>query len=97
MGRGVVKKWRAEIEEQGFIPCAICGLEIRSEKISVLGELTIDHIIPISLGGTNSADNLQPAHRKCNSHKANSDNYTPTDKHTKRIDMARRLLDKKSH
>lgn len=27
---------------------------------------TLDHIIPINVGGTNRRDNLQPAHRSCN-------------------------------
>jgi hypothetical protein len=32
-------------------------------------DLTIDHIIPVSKGGTNDLDNLQAACRKCNSSK----------------------------
>ena len=40
--------------------CAICG-----EK----KPLTKDHIIPLSKGGTNSIDNIQPLCRNCNSKK----------------------------
>jgi hypothetical protein len=42
--------------------CAICG---STEDIS------IDHIIPLSKGGTNTADNIQPLCRSCNSRKGN--------------------------
>lgn len=33
--------------------------------------LTVDHVIPLSLGGTNTADNIQPLCSKCNSSKNN--------------------------
>lgn len=32
----------------------------------------IDHIIPVSKGGTDSLENFQLAHRKCNLHKGSS-------------------------
>lgn len=48
-------------------PCAICGLPINYElKHPNPWSFTIDHIIPISRGGTTDEDNLQPAHFKCN-------------------------------
>lgn len=39
--------------------CGICGTKLT-------GEQSIDHIIPISKGGTEAFDNLQLAHPKCN-------------------------------
>lgn len=41
--------------------CALCGDP---------GADTVDHVIPLSEGGTNWPDNLQPAHRACNTRKA---------------------------
>lgn len=47
--------------------CAICGLPINYElKHPNPWSFTIDHIIPISRGGTTDEDNLQAAHFKCN-------------------------------
>lgn len=44
--------------------CAYCGDTIISGKV-----FTLDHIIPIELGGTNKANNLVVACRNCNSSK----------------------------
>ncbi len=41
--------------------CIICGNK----------NITIDHIIPVSRGGTNDIDNLQPLCKSCNSSKGN--------------------------
>lgn len=41
--------------------CLCCG---ETEKIE------LDHVIPVSLGGSNDVDNLQPLCRSCNSKKA---------------------------
>jgi len=41
--------------------CAICGLPPQPGN-----PLEADHIIPLSLGGTATADNLQAAHKLCN-------------------------------
>lgn len=42
--------------------CLCCGRE---------GNLTADHIVPLSKGGTNTIDNLQPLCKPCNSSKWN--------------------------
>lgn len=45
---------------QGGAPCAECG---------ATGDLTVDHIVPVSAGGTNDPANLQVLCRPCNSRK----------------------------
>jgi len=42
--------------------CICCGLEVK---------LTVDHIIPLSRGGSNCIDNIQPLCKNCNSSKNN--------------------------
>lgn len=42
-------------------PCAYCGTWVAS---------TVDHVVPVSAGGTNAADNLASACLVCNSGKA---------------------------
>ena len=44
--------------------CAICGNPVKYKK------MTIDHIVPLSKGGTNGMDNLQLACKRCNLMKA---------------------------
>ena len=45
--------------------CAICGKPVKFKK------MTIDHITPLSRGGTNNYDNLQLACLSCNRLKSN--------------------------
>lgn len=46
--------------------CAYCGKNISLKKV------TMDHVIPKSLGGSNTIDNLLPACKVCNSKKGSS-------------------------
>lgn len=50
---------KAVIDRDGMI-CRLCGKDIPE------GDLHIDHIFPVALGGTDDLDNLQPAHSRCN-------------------------------
>lgn len=52
---------RQLINKHGAI-CAICGKSITEMK-----DCTIDHIKPLSKGGTTTLENCQLAHAKCNS------------------------------
>ena len=58
--------------------CAICGSEVlkKVNKYHPLSE-HIDHIIPVSKGGSDSLENLQFTHRKCNMKKYNKLTTTP--------------------
>lgn len=53
------------LERDGW-KCGICHRKIRSFK-----QASLDHIIPISLGGRHELTNVQAAHRKCNYSKGN--------------------------
>lgn len=47
--------------------CGICGKEIDlTLKRPDMNSFSIDHIVPISKGGSNSLDNVQAAHLLCN-------------------------------
>jgi len=51
------------IESLPKMRCSICRRNMRQ------GDRTIDHIIPLSKGGTGHIGNLQVVHRACNSRK----------------------------
>jgi hypothetical protein len=58
-------RMRFEVIERHGFTCHICSKPIHYTDFS------IDHIIPISRGGTQDLDNLLPAHKVCNSQKSN--------------------------
>lgn len=60
LGRFTDKDWQEILDAYGN-KCLCCG---QSDI-----PLTIDHIVPLSLGGTNTKDNLQPLCSSCNSKK----------------------------
>ena len=67
---GIPKADRREIKRELWQKsklCGICGKQLPSREAS-----TIDHIMPISLGGTDEISNLQLAHSKCNNVKGNT-------------------------
>jgi 5-methylcytosine-specific restriction endonuclease McrA len=55
--------------EHGYI-CNICGNHIDSSlRFPHSMSASIDHVIPISKGGTHTYDNIRPAHLSCNCRK----------------------------
>ncbi len=52
--------WRRRI---GRGICYYCGAKVGSKN------LTMDHVIPLSRGGTSSRDNIVPACKECNNKK----------------------------
>jgi 5-methylcytosine-specific restriction endonuclease McrA len=58
--------------------CQVCGLPVHPLKgIDNNWDGTVDHILPLSLGGEHSMANCQLAHRICNSLKGQaSDGFT---------------------
>lgn len=68
-----------KLAERDHNQCQICGLfvnwddYIKTDKTIICGDMypSIDHIRPISLGGLHSWDNVQLAHRGCNTRKSN--------------------------
>lgn len=60
----VTKRTRFEVLKRDDYTCRYCR--------SAEGELTIDHVVPIALGGTDESDNLVAACRDCNSGKAST-------------------------
>ena len=55
-----------ELFEKDGGTCGICGQKVEMSNAS------IDHIIPVSKGGTHTWDNVQLAHYKCNIIKSNN-------------------------
>lgn len=58
-GKHTLEEWKKLLKRYNF-KCADCQLK---------KELTRDHIMPISKGGSNDIDNIQPLCRSCNSRK----------------------------
>jgi 5-methylcytosine-specific restriction endonuclease McrA len=74
VGRGISPQLRAEILERNGYTCQLCGAGAGdsdpfnpNRKV----RLHIDHIIPISQGGTNDKDNLRVLCSACNQGRAN--------------------------
>jgi 5-methylcytosine-specific restriction endonuclease McrA len=67
------KRWKKRIELGEVILCALCHQPIPAKsrgthkiKNGGKGSVSVDHIIPKSLGGKSTIDNLQPTHALCN-------------------------------
>jgi 5-methylcytosine-specific restriction endonuclease McrA len=58
-----VKREDIYLRDKGV--CGLCGMFVEQ------GKMTLDHILPLSLGGEHSRQNIQLAHLSCNSSKGN--------------------------
>ena len=73
VGRGKIKAGRKKYskEERRMVYnraggcCKLCGQRL------LLEDMTLDHIVPLSMGGRDELGNLQAAHRECNQFKSN--------------------------
>ncbi|ARB11536.1 HNH endonuclease [Pectobacterium phage vB_PatM_CB7] len=50
------------------VNCYVCGQAITKESFA-----TLEHIIPVSKGGTDNMDNLALSHQKCNQLRGNNE------------------------
>lgn len=72
-----VGRWRRICERDGWL-CWICGLEIdASLSVPHRHAGTADHVVPVSLGGSDTDNNLRAAHLACNSRRG-AGKFTPT-------------------
>lgn len=55
-----------------FVPCFVCGRNVDWHESS------IEHIVPISKGGTDDMENLSISHRICNLRRGNNDTIHKT-------------------
>lgn len=68
MGRKhVSQSKRQRVYERDNFECQLCGKPVIEE------ELTLDHIVPLSKGGSSWITNLQTAHYACNQTKADEE------------------------
>jgi len=64
--QGIYKHNRAILRKTATV-CALCGMPIdKSLKYPNPMSISIDHIIPVALGGRSTIDNLQATHLICN-------------------------------
>lgn len=66
-----VAEWRAVFARYGRT-CHLCGQLIpRNTYFPHPLSPSVDHLIPVSRGGSNSISNLRPAHLRCNTNRSN--------------------------
>lgn len=61
----IYAKNRDHLKQHSRWICGLCGLKIKKN------DLTVDHIVPLSRGGSHDLENLRLVHAKCNVIKGN--------------------------
>lgn len=69
----ITRKLREQVYLLDGYECVYCGRRMRHGDDA----LTLDHVIPVSKGGTESIDNLVTCCENCNPSKGNRDNFLP--------------------
>ncbi len=53
-------------KHEGIVPCFVCGRHVKERNA------TLEHVTPLSKGGTDDMDNLAISHFQCNQRRGNS-------------------------
>jgi 5-methylcytosine-specific restriction endonuclease McrA len=71
------KGQKERIKQQLFVEqfglCWLCDFPMRLPASKHKDSATVDHVIPVSKGGTNARANLRLAHRRCNTLRSNNE------------------------
>lgn len=81
MRKRISRRKRRQVYARDNFICQLCGNKCFPEDIS------LDHLVPVSKGGTNDKKNLITAHKSCNERKADAVYVRPP-----RMTTRRRLL-----
>lgn len=81
--RGIYQHNKAILRKTSTV-CALCGMPIdKSLRYPNPMSISIDHIIPVALGGRSTIDNLQATHLICNKEKGKKVLARPQDGESK--------------
>lgn len=72
-GAFIAPVYRAEVYRRDGWRCQICGRKVRRVPVPYPLSPTIDHIVPLALGGTHEPANVRLAHFICNSRRGASE------------------------
>lgn len=57
-------------KNDGIVPCFVCGKHVKYQNA------TMEHILPLSKGGTDEMDNLSVSHYQCNVSRGNDETFS---------------------
>lgn len=57
-------------KNDGMVPCFVCKRHVKEENA------TLEHIIPLSKGGSDTVDNLSISHYQCNKARGSDENFS---------------------